>query len=120
MQILVDLANLTNARSVRRPHALDPGHDLPIQPPVSLTIATVYPVPSQNRTVSGASPPPAATRRARIRMPLSSLDVKFAKKQRNPGPTNSAMVKDHMSEIRWIPHELGFTEPRVSHEPGMI
>jgi len=30
------------------------------------------------------------------------------------------MVKDHVSEIRGIPHELGFTEPRVSHEPGMI
>jgi hypothetical protein len=27
------------------------------------------------------------------------------------------MVKDHMSEIRWIPHELEVTEPRVSHEP---
>lgn len=75
MQILVDLANLMNGRSVRRPHALDPGHDLPTHPPVSLTIATVYPVPSQNRTVSDASPPPAATRHGRIRLPLSSLDV---------------------------------------------
>jgi hypothetical protein len=50
-------------------------------------------------------------------MPLSTLDVKRTQNQRNLVATNPAMVKDHMSEIRWIPHELEVTEPRVSHEP---
>lgn len=35
---------------------------------------------------------------------------------RNLTATDLADVKAQMSE-RGIPHELGFTEPRVSHEP---
>lgn len=63
MQILVDLANLMNERSVRRPHTLDPGHDLRMRAGI-LDNSNGLPGPvAESHTVSVASPPPTATRR---------------------------------------------------------
>ena len=75
MQILVDL--VMNERSVRRPHALDPGHDLPLRRELSWTIATVYPVPSPESHSAGCFTAACIYPLCAIRMPLSSLDVKW-------------------------------------------
>jgi hypothetical protein len=76
MQILVDL--VMNERSVRRPHALDPGHDLPLRREISLTIATVYPVPPPESHGAGCLTAACAYPLCAIRMPLFSLDVQRA------------------------------------------
>jgi hypothetical protein len=73
MQILVDL--VMNERSVRSPHALDPGHDLPLRRVLSLTIATVYPVPSPESHSAGCLTAACTYPLCAIRMPLLSLDV---------------------------------------------
>lgn len=100
MQILVDL--VMNERSVRRPHALDPGHDLPLRREISLTIATVYPVPPpESRSCRPASPPPAPTRCVRSECHCPASTSSGQKRERNSRPTtNAAMVKDYMSEIQ--------------------
>lgn len=114
MQILVDL--VMNERSVRRPHALDPGHDLPIR-----AVATLD---NNNGPVARIAQCRLPHRRLHLPAVCDQNAIVWSRRQagrnerNSPPTTTSAMVKDYMSEISGdAPHELGFMEPRVSHEP---
>ena len=103
-----------NERSVRRPHALDPGHDLPLLDnsnglpgPVAIIIALPH---------------------RRLHLPEGSDQNgivgprrQMGRNERNSLPTlNSAMVKDDMSDNpRGTPHKLGLQNHALVTSPGM-